>query len=87
MTTVKIAELKAHLSEHLRRVRRGEVLTILDRTTPIARVVPFEGPGETLRVRHPLHRAKSLRDVALPPKLRISRDIVDLLMQERQSER
>ena len=33
MNNIKIADLKAHLSEHLRRVRRGEVLTILDRTT------------------------------------------------------
>ncbi len=31
MKTVGIAELKARLSEHLRYVRRGHVLTILDR--------------------------------------------------------
>ncbi|MGH7695557.1 MAG: type II toxin-antitoxin system Phd/YefM family antitoxin, partial [Gemmatimonadaceae bacterium] len=46
MKTVRIADLKARLSEHLRYVRRGNVLTILDRDTPVAKVVPIdEGSG------------------------------------------
>lgn len=40
MTTVRIAALKARLSEHLRSVRQGRTLTVLDRDTPIARIVP-----------------------------------------------
>jgi len=87
MINIKIADLKAHLSEHLRRVRGGEVLTILDRTTPIAQVVPFEGPPATLRVRHPLRKSKRLQAVRLPPRIRLEYDIVDLLMEERQAER
>jgi prevent-host-death family protein len=49
VTRVGIAELRAHLSEYLRTVRRGRSVTILDRTTPIARIVPFESeaPLET----------------------------------------
>jgi len=42
MTNVRIADLKARLSEYLRRVRRGDVLTVLDRKTPIARIVKVE---------------------------------------------
>ena len=34
MKTVRIAELKSPLSEHLRSVRKGRTLTILDRDTP-----------------------------------------------------
>jgi antitoxin (DNA-binding transcriptional repressor) of toxin-antitoxin stability system len=34
MKTVRIAELKSRLSEHLRSVRKGRTLTILDRDTP-----------------------------------------------------
>jgi antitoxin (DNA-binding transcriptional repressor) of toxin-antitoxin stability system len=41
MNAVKIADLKNNLSRHLIRVRRGGVLTVLDRETPIARIVPF----------------------------------------------
>lgn len=36
-TTVGIRELKAHLSEYLRAVERGEQLTVTDRGRPVAR--------------------------------------------------
>jgi antitoxin (DNA-binding transcriptional repressor) of toxin-antitoxin stability system len=38
MSNLRIAELKARLSEHLRTVRNGGTLTVLDRETPIARL-------------------------------------------------
>jgi prevent-host-death family protein len=41
MSDVGIADLKARLSEHLRSVRNGGTLTVLDRDTPIARIVPY----------------------------------------------
>jgi prevent-host-death family protein len=41
MAAVRIAELKARLSEHLRSVRKGRTLTVLDRDTPVARIVPY----------------------------------------------
>jgi prevent-host-death family protein len=86
MNEVRIAELKARLSEHLRRVRRGHVLTVLDRDTPVARLVPYQ-ESEPLRVRDPLGRARSLQDVPLPPPLAIDVDVVELLLEERQGER
>lgn len=50
MKTVGIADLKAHLSEHLRSVRQGRPVTIMDRQTPVARLVPYEaGPVEVRR--------------------------------------
>ncbi len=86
MIEVKIADLKARLSEHLRRVRRGHVLLVLDRDTPIARVVPYE-ESEPLRVRQPLGRSPTLQDVPLPPPLPIDFDVVDLLLEERRGDR
>ena len=55
MKTVGIADLKAHLSEHLRTVRKGRTLTVLDRDAPVARLVPIEaGPLEIRKAtRHP----------------------------------
>ena len=42
MRTVNIAELKAHLSAHIRRVRAGEEVMICDRNQPVARLVPCQ---------------------------------------------
>ena len=53
MKSVRIAELKARLSEHLRQVRRGRTLVVLDRNTPIARLVPYEGDSASLTIRRP----------------------------------
>lgn len=39
MTVVSVSELKAHLSRYLRVVRRGGEVQILDRGTPVARLV------------------------------------------------
>lgn len=83
MKTVGVAELKARLSEYLRAVRRGDTVTVLDRETPIAKIVPVDAPG--LRVRKPT--GNSLQKVALPPPLDLKIDVVDLLMEERQNHR
>jgi prevent-host-death family protein len=40
MKQVRIAELKARLSEYLRAVRNGETIAVLDRDTPVAQIVP-----------------------------------------------
>lgn len=44
---VKTAELKAKLSHYLRSVREdGASYVVLDRKTPVARLVPMEGEAE-----------------------------------------
>ncbi|HEY3171942.1 MAG TPA: type II toxin-antitoxin system prevent-host-death family antitoxin [Thermoanaerobaculia bacterium] len=86
MKEVRIAELKAKLSEYLRAVRRGDSITVLDRDEPIARIVPFRKDGE-IRVRRPLPGAGRLGSVPLPPPLGIETDIVELLLEERQNDR
>ncbi len=79
---VRIAELKSRLSEYLRKVRAGRVLTVYDRDTPIARLVPVEGTS-LLSVRPPSGQAKGLARVALPPPLAAGIDVVDVLAEER----
>ena len=39
MRTAKISELKAKLSAHIQYVKNGEEVLILDRNTPVARLV------------------------------------------------
>jgi antitoxin (DNA-binding transcriptional repressor) of toxin-antitoxin stability system len=87
MSDVRIADLKSRLSEHLRTVRSGRTLTVFDRDTPIARIVPYEKDGAALDVRAPSPGSPPLHDVALPPSLPLDVDVVDLLMEERQAER
>ena len=48
MKRVKIADLKNNLSRHLVYVRDGGAVVVLDRETPIARILPFvpaDAPG------------------------------------------
>ena len=60
-----IADLKAHLSEHLRKVRRGRTLTVVDRTTPVAQIIPYD--AETpLEIRRATRKARDL-DLPAPP--------------------
>jgi prevent-host-death family protein len=87
MKSVKIAELKAHLSEYIKDVRRGRELTVMERTTPVARIVPCGTDSTMLDVRPPRRRVPRLQDVELPPALTIEGDIVDLLLEERGEDR
>jgi len=43
LATVGVRELRDHLSDYLRRVRRGEALVITDRGKPIGELSPAEG--------------------------------------------
>ena len=78
MSDVGIAELKARLSEHLRSVRNGGTLTVLDRDTPIARIIPYA--AQPLEIRKAKRR---LRDLKLPPKTAKRTDSAALLAEDR----
>lgn len=78
MSDVGIADLKARLSEHLRSVRNGGTLTVLDRDTPIARIVPYA--AQPLDIRRARRR---LRDLKLPPKPSKRTDSVAVLVDDR----
>ena len=82
--TVKVAELKARLSAYLQAVRRGHPLTVCDRDTPIARLIPYTTSGEALPVREPI---RGLHDIPLPPPLGRPIDSLAVLMEERQPSR
>ena len=85
MRQARIAELKARLSEYLRSVRRGETVTVLDRETPVARIVPIRQPG--LRVRKPTPGTPPLNRFPLPAPLELQIDVVKLLLEEREGQR
>jgi prevent-host-death family protein len=86
MKQVRIAELKARLSEYLRAVRRGETIAVLDRETPVAQIVPFRERA-VLRIRKPAPDAPPLSRIRLPKPLKLNLDVVELLLEERQGHR
>lgn len=79
---VRISKLKVRLGHYLRAVRRGESVTILDRNTPVAQIVPLRQPA--LQIRKPLPGSLPLNRVPLLPHLDVDVDIVELLMEDRQ---
>jgi prevent-host-death family protein len=86
MKQVRIAELKARLSEYLRAVRRGETIAVLDRDTPVAHIVPVHA-RPALRVRKPAPGTPAPNRVRLPKPATLKVDIVKLLLEERQRHR
>lgn len=86
MKQVRIAELKARLSHYLRAVRRGETIAVLDRETPVAHLVPVDG-RLVLRVRQPSPGTPPPNRVRLPKPAKVNLDVVQLLLEERQSHR
>jgi len=46
MKKANVAELKNRLSHYLSRVKRGETVLVMERTTPIARIVPAAPPSQ-----------------------------------------
>jgi prevent-host-death family protein len=78
MSDIRIADLKARLSEHLRAVRNGGTVTVFDRDTPVARIVPYA--AQPLEIRKARRR---LRDLKLPPKPSKRTDSVALLVEDR----
>ncbi|HKE00948.1 MAG TPA: type II toxin-antitoxin system prevent-host-death family antitoxin [Planctomycetota bacterium] len=82
MKRVRIADLKARLSEHLRSVRKGHSITVLDRETPIARILPYAEDDRAFVVRKALD-PRPPGKLTPPPPLGLPIDVVELLREER----
>ncbi len=84
MKSVKIAQFKAELGKFLRFVRQGEEVVVLDRSTPIARVLPFETKDNNdLEIEEPLESSKSVFEISLDPVRGIKTDSLRFLAEER----
>ena len=58
--TAAVAELKAHLSRLLRRVKAGDEILVTERGVPVARIVPVPPVGDE-RLREAAARSRSVR--------------------------
>ncbi len=82
MKRVGIADLKSHLSEHLRSAEAGEVIEVMDRARPIARVVPMEREGSGLELIPAARSFASARRVRIPAA-KLSMSSLDALRRDR----
>jgi prevent-host-death family protein len=80
MKTITVSYFKAHISELLRRVRKGATLVISDRQTPVAEVVPFRAQPVTLAVRAPRRVPFEVER----PSFRIDHDPLQFLLEDRE---
>ena len=82
MTRAKISELKARLSSYLAEVRKGGTVVVLDRKTPIARLIPYEETKE-VQIVEPTRPSRELRGIK-PIRLRTPVDPLQLLKESRE---
>ena len=82
MTTVKIADLKDHLSAHLRAVEAGAEIVVTDRNRPIARIVPVAPVGPRVVIMPPTREFAEVRD-RVRPRTDLGISSTELLQQER----
>lgn len=82
MNQVKIADFKARLSGYLRMVRRGEEVVVTDRSTPVARVLPFLNEDDDFRCREPRRKSDGLKKLKFKP-LGSPVDAMEALLEER----
>ena len=83
MKRVLISELKSHLSEHLRAVQAGQPIVVMDRKTPIARIVPYDAAPSGVVIREPKPGAPLFRDLVMPEAVDLKVDLMAVLEEER----
>ena len=81
MKRIGVAELKDNLSRELRAVEAGETIEVLDRSRPIARIVPVVDPP-AVTIRPAARPFSEIRDRTYPPA-NWSVDSLTLLREER----
>ena len=88
-TTVGIRELKARLSAYIRQVKAGGTVVILERGTPVGRIVPVtqsieERAQNLIEAGMIVWSGQSLAPVAPVARTRGQRMVADLLLEDRE---
>jgi len=84
MKKVGVADLKAHLSGHLRAVKKGETLIVVERGTPVARVVPVADLRSGIVTRPPSRDLSTVkRTLKALPSLALPVSSLSILLEDR----
>jgi prevent-host-death family protein len=98
MKCAKISQIRDHLSEYLRTVRKGETVIIYDRATPVARLEPVPTTARDAPLSYqkalaagilmpPRAVDDALQKLERPPKSKQPAQLVNALIEERRAER
>ena len=87
MTKVGIAELKAKLSDYVRRARGGETVVVCDRDRPVADLVAHRAGHEPLEITPPTGKYRRIAAIPMPRLPRVPVDVVDVLLELRRNDR
>lgn len=85
MGPVRIAQFKSRLSHYLSCVRKGDEIVVMDRRTPIARVVPYGGAASMLAMTPARSSPKLFRKLKIPPPPR-GTDSLKALIEDRRDD-
>lgn len=87
MTRVGIAELKAKLSDYVRRARGGETVVVCDRDLPVADLVAHREGREPLEITPPSGKYQRISDIPMPNLPTIPVSVTDVLLEARRNDR
>ncbi len=76
---VGIADLKAHLSAHLRKVKKGQTLVVVEHAQPVAKLVPMNVDNDLI-IRQ---ATKPFNLATLPQRPKSKITSLELLLEER----
>jgi antitoxin (DNA-binding transcriptional repressor) of toxin-antitoxin stability system len=83
MKSVNIAKFKAELGKYLGYIRRGEEVIVLDRSQPLARVLPFKQADLKLVIEEPIDKNNNLSSFHFKPIPNKKIDSLKFLTEER----
>jgi prevent-host-death family protein len=95
MKTVNISDLKAHLSDHIQRVREGEEVIVCVRSKLVARIVPYRSEDYSEQEQRliargvllpPCKRRRSAAPWPKPPG-HVLKEVMDQVWREEREER
>jgi prevent-host-death family protein len=82
--SANVSKLKLHLGKYLAMVKSGKNVIVLDRTTPVARLVPYSDDiPDALVVTPAIEDAAALGSLQFPPVSNGPTDSVAVLLKER----
>ena len=82
--SIGVRELKANLSEHLRRAADGEEIIVTDRNRPVARIIPYSTRSEIdAGIEEGWVEAPRRTSLGTPSPVRSSRSTLDVLNEDR----
>lgn len=84
VVSANVSKLKLHLGKYLKMVRRGRDIIVLDRTTPVAKLVPYtDDAADVIAVTAPLEDPAELAGLHFEPVDGAATNSVEFLLAER----